>query len=155
MHPSPLYLEPTCQWPDLLLSLYPAPRSVMIFLTVGNQNLKNKALKHCGIRCLIGEKTELSLVSPRIHTLSILLFLPPQRVGFCPLVCHHRCKEAATAPGLRFSRNQIQRQMTGEEGLPFLGMFMEGTFQKHPGRGWASEYASPEMWCLGLLNALS
>ena len=45
---------------------------------------KPKNLQNKGIYCLVCEKTKLNLVSPRIHTLPIHLFLPAQRAGFCP-----------------------------------------------------------------------
>lgn len=116
-------------------SVYPAPKSVMIFLTVGNQKPEKQG--HLLFSLWEGQ-VEFS-VSKDSH--STHPSVPACTEGWLlSPVCHHMCKVAVTARGLRCSHNQIHsREGLGQVVIPMclFPLIMEGTFQKNI-----------ERWCI-------
>lgn len=117
----------------------------------------NKGLKHHGTYCLMSEKTNWNSVSPRVHTLSLHLVLPPQRVGFCPDLsscvqggCHSSRPRIVSQPDSKARYNERRLRARA------LSLYGEGG--DIPETPWKMTSFRPhcsKIWHLGILDPLN
>lgn len=123
-------------------SLYPAPKSVMIFLTVGKQKPEKQGHLLFSLwedQVEFGVSKDSHSTHPSVPACTEDWLLSP--------ICHHMCQVAVTAPGVRCSHNQIHSgEGLGQGVIPMclFPLIMEGTFQQNLERWWRSQHANPK-----------